>query len=62
MNHEVFENCLSIYRNLCIISEIESLSEEGCFNDQLKKDFENLLNYFDKLTDSEKIKLEDFVY
>lgn len=62
MNHETFEKCLSIYHELCGLIEEDNLSEDYRFNEQLKKDFEQLHRYFDELTNSEKVKLEDFVY
>ena len=61
MNHDIFEKCLAIYHELCGLVEEDYLSEDYHFNNQLKKDFESLFNYFNALTDSEEVKLEDFV-
>lgn len=61
MNHETFEKALSIYHELCGLIEEEHLSEDYRFNEQLRKDFEKLHRYFDELTNSEKVKLADFV-
>jgi hypothetical protein len=62
MDYEIFGKCLSIHLILCELIDEEQLSVDEQFNRQLKRDFEQLHDYFDRLTDSKKVKLEDFVY
>lgn len=61
MNWETFNSCLSIYHELCGLVEEDKLSEDYCRNEQMRKDFESLFNYFNALTDSKDVKLADFV-
>lgn len=61
MNWDVFKSCLSIYHELCGLVEEDNLSEDYYRNEQMRKDFESLFNYFNALTDSEDVKLADFV-
>lgn len=61
MNFDTFAYCMSIHRELCKLVEKNNLSEDHYRNEQMKKDFESLFNYFDALTDGKDVKLADFV-
>ena len=61
MNWDTFAYCMNILHKLGKLIKEDKLSEDYYRNEQMKKDFESLFNYFDALTDSKDAKLADFV-